>query len=67
MYNPKHFEQGDLGVVSALIAHFPLGALVTTQNGNPQQGDHILDSTVLIDNFKWDAKPTTGPITDRPK
>ncbi|MBK7397721.1 MAG: putative metal-binding motif-containing protein [Myxococcales bacterium] len=30
-------------------------------------GDHILDSTVLIDNFKWDAKPTTGPVTDRPK
>lgn len=40
MYNPKHFEQGDLGVVSALIAHFPLGALVTTQNGS-LEADHI--------------------------
>ncbi len=30
-------------------------------------GDHILDSTVLIDNFQWDAAPTTGPVTDRPK
>ena len=40
MYNPKHFEQGDLGVVAALIAHFPLGALVTTQNGS-LEADHI--------------------------
>jgi transcriptional regulator len=40
MYNPKHFEQGDLSVVSALIAHFPLGALVTTQSGS-LEADHI--------------------------
>jgi Putative metal-binding motif len=30
-------------------------------------GDHILDSTVLLDNWRWDAKGTTAPITDRPK
>jgi hypothetical protein len=30
-------------------------------------GDHILDSTVLLDDFKWDAKGTTAPVTDRPK
>jgi hypothetical protein len=29
--------------------------------------DHVLDSTVLIDNWKWDAKATTAPVTDRPK
>ncbi len=29
--------------------------------------DHILDSTVLLDNWRWDAKPTTAPVTDRPK
>ena len=40
MYNPKHFEQSDLSVVSALIQHFPLGALVTTQEGL-LQADHI--------------------------
>ena len=40
MYNPKHFEQDDLGVVSELIAHFPLGVLVTTQNGS-LEADHI--------------------------
>jgi transcriptional regulator len=40
MYNPKHFEQGDMRVVSELIAHFPLGVLVTTQNG-ALQADHI--------------------------
>ncbi|GAC1394703.1 MAG: hypothetical protein NVSMB47_04040 [Polyangiales bacterium] len=31
-------------------------------------GDHILQSTILLDNFQWDATPTTGgPVTDRPK
>jgi hypothetical protein len=30
-------------------------------------GDHILDSTVLLDDFKWDAMGTTAPVTDRPK
>ncbi len=30
-------------------------------------GDHILDSTVLVDNFRWDVKGTVGPVTDRPK
>lgn len=40
MYNPKHFEQGDLSVVSDLIAHFPLGALVTSQSGS-LEADHI--------------------------
>lgn len=40
MYNPKHFEQGDLSVVSELIAHFPLGVLVTSQGGS-LEADHI--------------------------
>lgn len=40
MYNPKHFEQGDHGVVSELIAHFPLGVLVTSQSGS-LEADHI--------------------------
>jgi hypothetical protein len=30
-------------------------------------GDHALDSSVLVDNWRWDAKGTTAPITDRPK
>ena len=40
MYNPKHFEQDDLSVVSALIEHFPLGALVTLQSGS-LEANHI--------------------------
>ena len=40
MYNPKHFEQDDLSVVSALIEHFPLGALVTLQSG-ALEANHI--------------------------
>ena len=40
MYNPKHFEQDDMTVVSALIKHFPLGALVTVQNGG-LEADHL--------------------------
>jgi hypothetical protein len=27
------------------------------------EGDHILDSTVLIDNFKWELEPVDGPVT----
>jgi hypothetical protein len=31
------------------------------------EGDHILDSVVLIDNFRWQTKPTQGgPSTVRP-
>jgi hypothetical protein len=27
------------------------------------EGDHILDSTVLIDNFRWELEPVDGPVT----
>jgi hypothetical protein len=31
------------------------------------EGDHILDSVVLIDNFRWQANAATGgPSTVRP-
>ncbi|GAC1351761.1 MAG: hypothetical protein NVS3B20_04220 [Polyangiales bacterium] len=29
--------------------------------------DHVLDSSILVDNWRWDAKGTTGPSTERPK
>ena len=29
--------------------------------------DHILQSTILLDNWKWSAEGTTAPVTDRPK
>jgi len=29
--------------------------------------DDWLDSTVLLDNWAWDAQATTAPVTDRPK
>lgn len=29
--------------------------------------DHILDSTVLLDNFRWDTATLATPVTDRPK
>jgi hypothetical protein len=43
------------------------GETITIQFVIWNTGDHILQSTVLLDNFKWDATPTTGPSTDRPK
>ncbi len=27
------------------------------------EGDHTLDSTVLIDNFRWELEPVDGPVT----
>jgi hypothetical protein len=27
------------------------------------EGDHILDSAVLIDNFRWEIEPVDGPVT----
>ncbi len=27
------------------------------------EGDHILDSTVLLDNFRWQLDPVDGPVT----
>jgi len=28
------------------------------------EGDHILDSTVLLDNFRWELEAVDGPITE---
>ena len=30
-------------------------------------GDHVLDSTVLLDNWQWQLAETATPVTDRPK
>jgi hypothetical protein len=30
-------------------------------------GDHILDSTVLLDDFRWDTDTIASPVTNRPK
>jgi hypothetical protein len=27
------------------------------------EGDHILDSAVIIDNFRWEIEPVDGPVT----
>jgi len=27
------------------------------------EGDHILDSVVLLDNFRWEVEPVDGPVT----
>ncbi len=27
------------------------------------EGDHIYDSTVLLDNWRWEADPVSGPVT----
>jgi hypothetical protein len=57
------------GATSWLETKAPVvpGETITIQFMIWDTGDHILDSTVLVDNFQWDAKPTTGPVTDRPK
>src|SRR5262249_5988314 len=45
------------------------GEIITVQFMIWDTGDHGYDSTVLLDNWNWDAKPTTTtePVTDRPK
>jgi hypothetical protein len=57
------------GATSWLETKAPVepGEEITIQFMIWDTGDHILDSTVLLDNWQWDAKPTTGPVTDRPK
>ena len=57
------------GATSWLETKAPVvpGETITIQFMIWDTGDHILDSTVLLDNFVWDAAPTTGPVTDRPK
>ncbi len=57
------------GATSWLETKAPVqpGEEITIQFMIWDTGDHILDSTVLLDNWRWDAKPTTGPVTDRPK
>jgi hypothetical protein len=57
------------GATSWLETKAPVepGETITIQFMVWDTGDHILDSSVLLDNWRWDAKPTTGPTTDRPK
>ncbi len=43
------------------------GETITIQFIIWDTGDHVLDSSVLVDNWKWDAAGTTAPVTDRPK
>ncbi len=57
------------GATSWLETKAPVvpGEVITLQFMIWDTGDHILDSTVLVDNFRWDATGTTNPVTDRPK
>lgn len=62
-------EPSEHGATSWLETKAPAipGETITMQFAIWDTGDHALDSSVLIDNWKWDAKGTTAPITDRPK
>lgn len=57
------------GATSWLRTKAPVvpGEEITIQFMIWDTGDHALDSTVLVDAWRWDAKPTTAPTTDRPK
>jgi hypothetical protein len=59
------------GATSWLTTRAPVapGEVITMQFMIWDTGtnDHVLDSTVLIDNWRWDAKATSAPVTDRPK
>ncbi|GAC1351762.1 MAG: hypothetical protein NVSMB1_07930 [Polyangiales bacterium] len=57
------------GATSWLETRAPVvpGETITLQFMIWDTEDHILDSTVLLDNWRWDAKGTTAPTTDRPK
>lgn len=57
------------GATSWLETKAPVvpGETITLQFVVWNTGDHILQTTVLLDNFLWDAAPSTAPSTDRPK
>jgi len=57
------------GATSWLQTKAPVipGETITVQFVIWDTGDHVLDSSVLVDNWQWDAKGTTAPVTDRPK
>ncbi len=57
------------GATSWLETKAPVvpGETITLQFMIWDTEDHVLDSSVLLDNFRWDAKGTTAPVTDRPK
>jgi hypothetical protein len=59
----------DHGATSWLETKSPLvaGETITIQFMIWDTGDHDLDSTVLVDNWKWEVEPTTGPATGRPR
>ncbi|MBI2389383.1 MAG: putative metal-binding motif-containing protein [Deltaproteobacteria bacterium] len=65
-WDPSRAEQN--GATSWLRTKAPVmpGETMTIQFLIWDTGDHILDSTVLIDNWQWDATPSTNPSTDRP-
>ena len=62
-------EPSEHGATSWLQTAAPVipGETITIQFAIWDTGDHALDSSVLVDNWRWDAKGTTAPITDRPK
>jgi len=59
----------DHGATSWLQTKAPVvpGETITIQFMIWDTGDHFLDSSVLLDNWQWDEKPTTGPETGRPR
>ena len=59
----------DYGATSWLQTKSPLvpGETITIQFMIWDTGDHVLDSSVLIDNWKWDVEPTTSAETGRPR
>jgi len=65
----EDFDPEQHGATSWLETKAPVvpGETITLQFMIWDTGDHILDSAILLDNFRWDATATTGPITDRPK
>jgi hypothetical protein len=56
------------GATSWLRTKAPVvpGEIITIQFMIWDTSDHILDSTILIDNWMWDATGSTAPSTDRP-
>jgi hypothetical protein len=59
----------DHGATSWLETTSPVipGETITIQFMIWDTGDHVLDSSVLIDNWQWDVKPTTSASTGRPR
>jgi len=59
------FEGSEGGGTGWLTTTAPVvpGEKITLTFSIHDEGDHILDSAVILDNFRWEIEPVDGPVT----